>query len=201
MTISLLLVRCAHPSHGKAWRMATKLPAPLRLLRRDTSHALRFMRGWFVRHGNPAAAIVFALFAGLFFLVPLDSAVIATVAESKAARPGLCECARLISYFGDFLGFNLILFVGLQVAGCCVREDCCASRWPACSVLPLRGCLPMRFAASSAGRGLVLDLRTSFAGRVLLAATIRCLQRTRPRRLAGRFPFCSSSLSSARRSR
>lgn len=51
-------------------------------------------------------------------LVPLDARIIAHLNEVNAVDKTASEVARHVSFFGDFLGFNLMLFVALFAGGC-----------------------------------------------------------------------------------
>lgn len=98
----------------------------LRLLRRDCLQALRYTRLWFSTYWLLVAmGLSVATWVGIVWLVPLDDASLFVVhPKDKALREGVKETARAFSYWGDFAGFNVALFVLLQAVGWWRR-----SRW------------------------------------------------------------------------
>ncbi|MBX7209806.1 MAG: phosphatase PAP2 family protein [Verrucomicrobiaceae bacterium] len=89
----------------------------LRLLRRDALQALRHMRAWFSRRWAVVAAGASAALVCIWLAAPMDAVVIAKVrALNESARQWM-RVAQMFSYWGDFLGLNLIAFVTLQAAG------------------------------------------------------------------------------------
>jgi len=98
----------------------------LRLLRRDCVQALRYTRLWFYTYWLPVALVLgAATLVGLVWLVPLDdSSFFVLRSPDKAVSQGVKETAQAFSYWGDFAGFNVALFVLLQAVGWLLR-----SRW------------------------------------------------------------------------
>jgi membrane-associated phospholipid phosphatase len=58
----------------------------------------------------------------LLYLAPLDDELIDAVRGLNRSSTNWKRLARELSFFGDFLGFNLLMFVGLQVAGWSLRS-------------------------------------------------------------------------------
>ena len=62
-----------------------------------------------------AATLLLAL--AILQLVPLDAWIVTQLTEVNSVDDTAAEMARHVSFFGDFLGFNLALFTGLSLAG------------------------------------------------------------------------------------
>lgn len=93
-----------------------------RVCRRDLRQALRFTRAWFGRWAWVALSLLVMTLLCVWWLRPLDEVVSEAVAVSNGSSAMLKPMARTLSYIGDFLGFNVVLFVVLQVAGWSLRS-------------------------------------------------------------------------------
>jgi undecaprenyl-diphosphatase len=93
-----------------------------KVCRRDLRQALRYTRAWFGRWGWVALGLLAMALLGVWWLRPLDEVVSHAVAVSNGDAAVLKPTARMLSYLGDFLGFNVVLFVVLQVAGWSLRS-------------------------------------------------------------------------------
>jgi undecaprenyl-diphosphatase len=58
----------------------------------------------------------------IWWMSPLDDLASQAVIASNRSSTLLKPTARMLSYIGDFLGFNVVLFVVLQVAGWSLRS-------------------------------------------------------------------------------
>lgn len=97
--------------------MKAPLHRTFRMLRRDALAALRYTLRWLVqRRVGVGVAFVLAL-AGVFVASRFDDAAATVLGPQAVANAEVKDLAKMFSYYGDFLGFNLILFVALQIAG------------------------------------------------------------------------------------
>ncbi len=93
-----------------------------RVLRRDLRQALCFTRAWFGRWAWLTLGLLAVALLCVWWMRPLDELAGQAVAVSNRSS-ALCKpVARSLSYLGDFLGFNVVLFVVLQVAGWSLRS-------------------------------------------------------------------------------
>jgi membrane-associated phospholipid phosphatase len=85
----------------------------------DCREALAFVGRWFLSYGLWALlALGIGAVLAVVWLLPADDTLLAAMQPSeRESQDSLRAWARQISYYGDFAGFNLVLFVGLQVAG------------------------------------------------------------------------------------
>lgn len=100
------------------------LPVPLRLFWRDVIQALRFSRRWYFRHGRTVLmALVCGVVPALLMLHQFDDRpplMLRLPAEGQGAI--VKEVAKQFSFWGDFLGFNVLIVVAMQVAGWSLRS-------------------------------------------------------------------------------
>lgn len=94
----------------------------IKLCRRDVRQALGYTRNWFQARGFGAAATALLALILVGALHHLDEVAANASATLQQSIPVSKVLARNLSYFGDFLGFNVTLFVGLQVAGWSLRS-------------------------------------------------------------------------------
>jgi membrane-associated phospholipid phosphatase len=73
--------------------------------------ALSHCRAWWERWWILALPMLVVAGASLWWLTPLDAEVKAWVQQTRAESTALNEVAKSASYYGDFLGLNLTLFV------------------------------------------------------------------------------------------
>ncbi len=83
----------------------------------EAKEALLHTGRWWLRWWLPALSMVMVTCVALWILSPLDDAIRDRVKSANASSSGWKEVAAVASYYGDFLGFNLVLFaVGHGVA-------------------------------------------------------------------------------------
>lgn len=96
----------------------------LLLLRRDCLQALRFTWWWFLRP-RPwlALGLAAAVAAGIIWVLPWDDAApLVLKPADPLARESVKQAAQALSFYGDFAGFNLGLFLVLLTAGWLLRS-------------------------------------------------------------------------------
>lgn len=86
-------------------------------IRRDAVEAFQYLTRWLSAF-MPQVAIGLALsLVAIWMLHPWDELMMERAAEFRKDVPQATLIARWLSYVGDFLGFNVVLFVILRVAG------------------------------------------------------------------------------------
>ena len=97
--------------------MMKSLPTTFKILVREFLDAAGYVWGWMkCRKFHVLFALLFAA-AAAYLASCLDGQVIALVQETNAVDKDLPKVADVVSYYGDFLGFNLFLFAALML-GC-----------------------------------------------------------------------------------
>lgn len=86
-------------------------------IRRDAVEAFHYLTRWLSAF-MPQVAIGLALsLVAIWMLNPWDELIIERAAEFRRDVPQATLIARWLSYLGDFLGFNVVLFVILRLSG------------------------------------------------------------------------------------
>ncbi|MBL9145876.1 MAG: phosphatase PAP2 family protein [Verrucomicrobiaceae bacterium] len=86
-------------------------------IRRDAVEAFQYLTRWLGAF-TPQLAIGLALsLAAIWVLHPWDELMMERAADFRKDVPQAILIARWLSYLGDFLGFNVLLFVILRVVG------------------------------------------------------------------------------------
>jgi len=94
------------------------------LLKRDCFQALRFTWRWFLRP-RPwlVLGLVAAVAAGVIWVLPWDdTAPLVLTPDDPLARESVKQTAQALSFYGDFAGFNLALFLVLIITGWLLRS-------------------------------------------------------------------------------
>lgn len=102
--------------------MTSRIPIPLRLLRRDCVQALRYLRCWLGVWGSTLAVALIISLALIGLALPWDEPIVQSIESLNAATPTWKGIARQVSYYGDFLGFNVLLFTLLVLSGWVLRS-------------------------------------------------------------------------------
>lgn len=91
----------------------------LRLFWRDVRQAFRALHGWTGRNWSLLLTTwLVVIGAGIVYLLPQDDALLHSLRSRPAqSRTAANDLARNLSYYGDFVGFNLGTFFILQVVG------------------------------------------------------------------------------------
>ncbi len=101
-------------------------------IRRDTAEAFHYLTRWLgVFTAQVAIGLALSLGA-IWMLNPWDELIMELAAEFRQAVPQATLIARWLSYLGDFLGFNAVLFVVLRLAGRAFRSQRLARLAVAC---------------------------------------------------------------------
>ncbi len=86
-----------------------------RLVWRDARQAAIYVRQWFAWHGLLVLlCLVLLVVIGIALLLPADEALLSGL---RFKSTSVKQFANQLSYFGDFAGFNVALFVVLQIVG------------------------------------------------------------------------------------
>lgn len=89
----------------------------LTLIRRDAVEACHYVTRWLSAFmPQVAIGLAFSLVA-IWMLNPWDELIVERAAEFRSDVPQVTLIARWLSFLGDFLGFNVVLFVILRTAG------------------------------------------------------------------------------------
>ena len=97
--------------------MSLSLPITINMLGREFLEASVYIWEW-IRYRRFAVLSALLFAAAVAFCVSwFDDQVIALVHETNEVDKNLPKVAGVVSYYGDFLGYNFFLFVGLLV-GC-----------------------------------------------------------------------------------
>jgi len=94
------------------------------LLKRDCLQALGFTWRWFMRP-RPwlFSALAAAVVAGVIWVLPWDDAApLVLKPTDQETREAVKQTAQALSFYGDFAGFNVALFVILLSAGWLLRS-------------------------------------------------------------------------------
>lgn len=104
--------------------MPTLLRRIFRLLKRDCLQALGFTWCWFCRRWLVILLVLgAAVVAGVSWVLPLDgSSPLVFKPRDPELRQSVKEAANALSFYGDFAGFNVVLFIGLLAAGWLLRS-------------------------------------------------------------------------------
>lgn len=96
----------------------------LKLLKRDCLQALGYTWRWFsLPRPWLVAGLAVVVAAGVVWVLPWDDAApLVLKPADKEARESVKQVAQALSFYGDFAGFNLVLFAGLLSAGWLLRS-------------------------------------------------------------------------------
>lgn len=95
--------------------MSTALYHTFRQIGRYFRQAANYVRQWFVVHGALiTVSLLLVVLLGFWLVLPVDDECLRLMHSSK---PTLKYWASQLSYYGDFAGFNVLLFVGLLIIG------------------------------------------------------------------------------------
>jgi membrane-associated phospholipid phosphatase len=97
--------------------MLLKCSRELKLIRLDVAGAARYMRHWLCDYAPYVLVGLSVSLLAIWAFHRLDEPVIAATAVLRKSAPQATLLARWFSYLGDFLGFNLIIFVVLRSSG------------------------------------------------------------------------------------
>ena len=109
-----------HPARVSLMKKAFRLA--IRLMWRDARAALVYVVRWHRKHRH---CVLLAAMAGvlvLYLLHPLDNAVMDAARAPADVRGGTKWLAQELSYYGDFIGFNLVTFFMFQCVGWMLRS-------------------------------------------------------------------------------
>lgn len=111
------------PAHI-SWVNSGVLYRIFQVLKRDFCQALGFTWKWFMRP-RPLLLIGIAAFVaiGVVWVLPWDDkAPLVLRPTGQEARESVKQVAQALSFYGDFAGFNLVLFLGLLSTGWLLRS-------------------------------------------------------------------------------
>ncbi len=94
----------------------------LKLCRRDLRQAFVYALRWFQAWRYVVACALAFLVILIWQARVFDEPAALAAAQLRSTSPSVVELARRFSYFGDFLGFNVCVFVALQVVGWSLRS-------------------------------------------------------------------------------